>query len=299
MKKKIYWGNQEALYRVSTFYTSPYTFRNVLTYRKQPHVWLWTIHWPHVSRWKSCSTHFYTDTCFSVATFFDDWNANYEQRTIQRRGMVRFCKELVSNDLKTNSFYTCTGYPNGFRTDRWSIFTFHRWKQLADMNIIQLCLTGVNAQSSLGIGQRYHEPLRRIYRKVQVTYLIISSPHVFYVSFKGINKTICEKGLIPLNLYLVSYLVFKCSVPISLTKQSAWKPWKQHKPKWIRSLWNVEYTRPLKRTFNLQLIKFINWGKRVLLIRNKSKNGLDPSTECIQKGEQSRFKTKTNQLEEH
>lgn len=54
------------------------------------------------------------------------------------------------------------GFPNRFRTDQGSALTSDRWKRLTNRNGIQLRLSGVQAHSSLGIGERLNEPLRRI-----------------------------------------------------------------------------------------------------------------------------------------
>lgn len=59
-----------------------------------------------------------------------------------------------------------TVYPNRIRTDQGSIFASDRWSQITNFHAIELTLSGVNAHSSLEIGERLHSELRRIYNKI-------------------------------------------------------------------------------------------------------------------------------------
>jgi hypothetical protein len=58
------------------------------------------------------------------------------------------------------------GYPNIMRTDAGSVFVSPKWKRFADSANIKLVQSGVEAHNSLGIGERYHDPLRRVFHKV-------------------------------------------------------------------------------------------------------------------------------------
>lgn len=100
-----------------------------------------------------------TSTHFSAATFRDAHGDSYGQS--------------VNGVWLAFVMIRCTiysGYPNRLRTDQGSIFAFDRWRKLTDMNCFQLHLSSVVAHSSLGIFARYHEPLRRIYRKIQCSH---------------------------------------------------------------------------------------------------------------------------------
>jgi hypothetical protein len=92
---------------------------------------------------------------FSAATFIDSNLATYGQSV-----------EVVWLAMMGTWFTVYTGYPNRLRVDAGSIFSSNRWKQLSDMTSIRLRISGVEAHNSLGIGERLHEPLRRIYKKV-------------------------------------------------------------------------------------------------------------------------------------
>jgi hypothetical protein len=57
------------------------------------------------------------------------------------------------------------GYPDKMRTNQGTQFKSPRWKELTDATGIQLLLSGVESHNSIGRGERYHAPLRRIYQK--------------------------------------------------------------------------------------------------------------------------------------
>ena len=82
-------------------------------------------------------------THFSAARFLDSHSETYVQST---EGVwLAFMQTWVT---------LYTGYPNRLRTDQGSIFTSPRWRELTDLNGVQLRLSGVRAHSSLGIGER-------------------------------------------------------------------------------------------------------------------------------------------------
>ena len=96
-----------------------------------------------------------------------------------------------------------TGYPIRLRVDQGSSFTSHRWRQLTDHAGIQLRITGVKAHSSIGIGERLHELLRRIYGNVRADYPQAHNKPLLNIAVKAMNDTIGEKGLVP------SFLTFE------------------------------------------------------------------------------------------
>jgi hypothetical protein len=53
------------------------------------------------------------------------------------------------------------------RTDAGSIFVSQKWKRFTDLSKIKLEQSGAEAHNSLGIGERYHGLLRRVYHKVK------------------------------------------------------------------------------------------------------------------------------------
>jgi transposase InsO family protein len=95
---------------------------------------------------------FDTATRFSAATSLDSHNDSFGQSV-----------EGVWLALIETWFTLYTGYPNRLRIDAGSIFASPRWKELSNMAGITLRMSGVEAHNSLGIGERMHGPLRRIY----------------------------------------------------------------------------------------------------------------------------------------
>lgn len=67
---------------------------------------------------------------------------------------------------------------------------------MTDLSGIQLRISGVKAHSSLGIGGRLHDPLRRIYSKVRADYPQAQIKVLRKIAVKAMNDTIGEKGLV-------------------------------------------------------------------------------------------------------
>ena len=62
---------------------------------------------------------------------------------------------------------------------------------------IELRISGVEAHNSLGIGERLHEPLRRIYRKIIFDFPQIDRNIALKLSIKAMNDTHGDNGLVP------------------------------------------------------------------------------------------------------
>ena len=95
-----------------------------------------------------------TATRFSAATFLDSHGQNYGQSTegIWLAFLEIWCIPYL-------------GYPNRMRTDQGETFMSNTWRQLCEQNGITPRLPEVQAHSSLVIGEKYHDPLRRILKK--------------------------------------------------------------------------------------------------------------------------------------
>jgi hypothetical protein len=88
-------------------------------------------------------------------------------------------------------------YQNRLRTDSGSIFTTSKWKNLTDMACITLRISGIEVHNFLGIGERLHGPLRRMYRKGKMTHPDIERNLCLKLTVKSVNDTIVEDGLVP------------------------------------------------------------------------------------------------------
>lgn len=74
--------------------------------------------------------------------------------------------EDVWNAFVTYWLTVYTGYTNSIRQDPGSQLTYTRWERRAAGEGKSLIYSGVESHNSLGCGERYHGPLRRIYSKL-------------------------------------------------------------------------------------------------------------------------------------
>lgn len=132
-----------------------------------------------------------TATRFSAATFLDTNGAEYGQTIegIWQAFIDTWCT-------------TYTGYPNILRVDHADAFKSPRWKELTDKAGIELKISGVESHNSLGLCERYHGPLRRLFRKVHHDNPNYCPRILLRIALKAMNDTMGENGLVP------SYLVF-------------------------------------------------------------------------------------------
>lgn len=107
-----------------------------------------------------------------------------------------------NTDSIGNAFLMCwssiyAGYPDKLRVDSGSVFTSRRWKDITNMVGIQLKISGVESHNSLGSGEKYHSPLRRIFLKVKDTYPHLDNKIILKLSVKSMNDTMGPHGLVP------------------------------------------------------------------------------------------------------
>jgi hypothetical protein len=90
-----------------------------------------------------------------------------------------------------------TGFPDRIRVDSGAAFTSSKCKALTESKGIKLRISGVESHSSLGIGERYHAPLRRVYQKMEHDFAHFCPSLLLRIATKAINDTIGEHGLVP------------------------------------------------------------------------------------------------------
>jgi hypothetical protein len=88
------------------------------------------------------------------------------------------------------------GYPDKIRTDQGTQFKSPRWKELTDATGIELILSGVESHNSIGPGERYHGPLRRIFQKVRYDYPNLTPDISLRLAVKAMNDTMNPEGLV-------------------------------------------------------------------------------------------------------
>lgn len=76
-------------------------------------------------------------------------------------------------DVWNTFIHSCTtvfyGYPASIRIDQGSQFISTKWELLAHAVGIVLKTSGIERYNSLGVGERYHSPLRRINEKTAMS----------------------------------------------------------------------------------------------------------------------------------
>lgn len=56
------------------------------------------------------------------------------------------------------------GYPNKIRLEQGNVFKSKKWEQLSTTHGIEIQLSSIESHNSIGVGKRYHGPLRNIFR---------------------------------------------------------------------------------------------------------------------------------------
>ena len=70
---------------------------------------------------------------------------------------------------------------------------------------VEVQRTGVEAHSSLGIGEIYHHPLRITYRKLEIDYPSIEKSILLSIAVKAMNDSLGPEGLVPSALVFGEY----------------------------------------------------------------------------------------------
>lgn len=99
----------------------------------------------------------YTATRLSSVMFLNSNGVNYGQSV-----------EGVWSVFIETCCIMYTGYPNRLRANQDSVFRSERWENITDILGIELRLSGFRAHSSIGIGDKVHDPLRRINKKAKL-----------------------------------------------------------------------------------------------------------------------------------
>ncbi len=90
------------------------------------------------------------------------------------------------------------------RVDQSSVFTSIRWTHRADAVRTVVQTSSVESHNSIGSGERYHAPLRRVFNKIVPEDPKIDRKTALQLAVKAMNDTMGPDGLVP------SYLVFGC-----------------------------------------------------------------------------------------
>ena len=112
-----------------------------------------------------------------------------------------FCPSRSTTDI-WHSFLACwstayVGHPDIIRVDQESAFTSQEFEKLAHRNGIHIQLSGVQSHNAIGPGERYHQPLRRIFNRINEDVPTIDPHLALQLAIKAMNDTSGPEGLVP------------------------------------------------------------------------------------------------------
>ena len=113
---------------------------------------------------------------------------------------------------------TYVGYPDILKADAGSVFTSRKWNKLTAEVGVAVEIAGVESSNSMGVGERYHDPLRRIYDKVLASHPGHTKEVILALADKGMKDTLGPEGLVP------SLLVFLCHTQSLSSYKKSIKP---------------------------------------------------------------------------
>ena len=97
-----------------------------------------------------------------------------------------------------------TGLPHRMLVDQGSAFG-DSFVNIGRMHNVDVQRTGVEAHSSLGLGERYHQPLRTTYRKLMLAHPGADKELTLAVTVKAMNDTLGPEGIVPSALVFGEY----------------------------------------------------------------------------------------------
>ena len=89
-----------------------------------------------------------------------------------------------------------TGLPRKILVDQGSQFG-DLFISMAAASRVEVQRTGIESHNSLGLGERYHQPLRNTFRKLNVSYPNVDKQSLLNFSVKALNDTLGPEGLVP------------------------------------------------------------------------------------------------------
>lgn len=88
------------------------------------------------------------------------------------------------------------GFPDSSLSDRGSVFPSSRWKSIGRAGGSELRYTLIESRSSLGVGERYHGPLRKIFCKIKIDYDQVDKKVLLALANQPMNYTFGPEGMV-------------------------------------------------------------------------------------------------------
>ena len=92
---------------------------------------------------------------------------------------------------------TYIGHPDRIRVDQEIAFTSREFNELARKNGIEIQLSGIQSHNAIGPGERYHQPLRRIFNCIVEDAPNIDHHLSLQLAVKSMNDTMGPDGNVP------------------------------------------------------------------------------------------------------
>ena len=92
---------------------------------------------------------------------------------------------------------TYIGHPDRIRVDQESAFTSREFNELTRKNGIESQLSGIQSHNAIGPGERYHQPLRRIFNCIVEDAPNIDHHLALQLAIKSMNDTMGPDGNVP------------------------------------------------------------------------------------------------------
>lgn len=121
---------------------------------------------------------------------------------------AKFPRDISENTICT-ALFECwatiyTEIKNRIRVDAGKNFA-EKFIDIAKVSEIMVEPSGIEAHSSLGIGDRYHQPLRNTFRKMKLDFPNAGDTMLRAKSVQAINDTLCREVCVSSTLVFVLY----------------------------------------------------------------------------------------------
>lgn len=143
------------------------------------------------------------------------------------------------------------GYSNRIRTDRGSISTSKFWRGVTTLHGTDVQLSGVEIHNSIGVGERYHEPLRQVFDKVLTDHPTTDPDIGLCVAVKALTTLLAPRGSCRRFSYLDHYPLFLQSTWKSPYKKGAWKHCRQRGERWHQLSHGFAFRRTFVQSYPL------------------------------------------------
>ena len=170
------------------------------------------------------------------------------------------------------------GLPNVLRVDQEASFNSERFTSICDGYGVMLQFSGVESHNSIGKGERYHAPLRRIFQLLSTNNPNLSKELALRYAIKGINDTANIDGLVPSLLVFGVVPSFPLSNRILPNQKARLQAMVDARLEMGRIVTEQRISRALRSKLPPAVLHNIKAGDNVLVYREAKKRWIGPYT---------------------